>query len=176
MKKLMFILALTAGVAASAGTVDWAIWDDNSSASTDYIMYLMEGSLTDGAKITDITDASTAKTYVSSAVGSGVMDHTDGLYTIGSTGAMDSGSKSFYALLFNNSSIDAASDYLVVGSFNVNVPGSGAADLSMDVTGRTSSGWSSISGGSSTDPAPEPTSGLLLLVGGAMLALRRKQK
>ena len=31
------------------------------------------------------------------------------------------------------------------------------------------------SGGGTTD-APEPTSGLLLLVGGAMLALRRKQK
>ena len=33
-----------------------------------------------------------------------------------------------------------------------------------------------ISGITPLDPAPEPTSGLLLLVGGAMLALRRKQK
>ena len=35
--------------------------------------------------------------------------------------------------------------------------------------------YSAKSGGG-TDPIPEPTSGLLLLVGGAMLALRRKQK
>ena len=179
MKKLVFILGLASAFAASAGTIDWSIWDDSSNASTDYIMYLMAGSLADGAKITDITDASTAKTYVSSAVGSGVLDHTDGLYAVGSTGALDSGSQNFYALLFNNSSIDSASDYLVVGSFTVNVPGSGAADLSMDVTGRTSSGWSSISGSTPTpgpSGIPEPTSGLLLLVGGAMLALRRKQK
>ena len=36
-------------------------------------------------------------------------------------------------------------------------------------------GWYAASS-TPTDPTPEPTSGLLLLVGGAMLALRRKQK
>ena len=35
--------------------------------------------------------------------------------------------------------------------------------------------WKGVSGGSQPD-VPEPTSALLLLMGGAMLALRRKQK
>ena len=37
----------------------------------------------------------------------------------------------------------------------------------------TQAGWESLSGGGG---APEPTSGLLLLIGGSLLALRRKQK
>ena len=43
---------------------------------------------------------------------------------------------------------------------------------SFATTGAT--GWNT-NGGGSTD-VPEPTSGLLLLIGGAMVALRRKQK
>ncbi len=39
-----------------------------------------------------------------------------------------------------------------------------------------SASWTALGGGGGTDPLPEPTSGLLLLVGGAVLALRRKQK
>ncbi len=36
--------------------------------------------------------------------------------------------------------------------------------------------WTTLGGGSTGGDVPEPTSGLLLLVGGALLALRRKQK
>ena len=47
-----------------------------------------------------------------------------------------------------------------------------------DDSGNSSLSWKpgGVSGGSSGGGVPEPTSGLLLLVGGAMLALRRKQK
>ena len=38
-----------------------------------------------------------------------------------------------------------------------------------------SASWTALGGGGGTDPLPEPTSGLLLLMGGAMLALRRKR-
>ena len=42
---------------------------------------------------------------------------------------------------------------------------------------QAASAWKTVGGGSSGGgDVPEPTSGLLLLVGGAMLALRRKQK
>ena len=47
-----------------------------------------------------------------------------------------------------------------------------------DVVGNADN-WKSFGAagpGPGPDPTPEPTSGLLLLVGGAMLALRRKQK
>ena len=182
MKKLMFAIAIAASLAVNAGTVNWSFWDDSANATTDYMFYLMEGSLTTGSKIDAITDAATAKTYVASAAGSGLMDHTDALYIEGSAGPFDGGLKNFYGLIFNDTSIDSATDYLVVGTFTANVRGSGAASFSNDITGMTASGWSSISGSTPTPPTPgpsgipEPTSGLLLLVGGAMLALRRKQK
>ena len=168
MKKLMFMLALAAGFVANAGLVNWEFWDDNASASNDYILYLMEGTLTDGATIAGITDNASASAFVASAVANGTMDHTDALYAYGSTGALDAGSKSFYALVFNSDSIDTASEYLVIGSFTVTVPGSGAGNLSADITDRTSAsaGWQAV---------PEPTSGLLMLVGLGALALRRKR-
>lgn len=42
-----------------------------------------------------------------------------------------------------------------------------------DTSGIAITGWSGIS---ETTDVPEPTSGLLLIIGGALLALRRKQK
>ena len=178
----MFVIAFTVGLTVNAGTVNWEFWDDDATATTDYMLYLMEGSLTTGTKIDAITDAASAKTYVADAAGSGLMDHTDALYASGGTGAYTSGQRDFYALIFNGNSIDTATDYKVLGVFTANVPGSGFVGLSGDITGMTASGWSSISGSTPTPPTPgpsgipEPTSGLLLLVGGAMLALRRKQK
>ncbi len=48
-----------------------------------------------------------------------------------------------------------------------------ATDLTLAGSGKFTAGSTPTPG---PDPLPEPTSGLLLLVGGAMLALRRKQK
>ena len=168
MKKLMFMLSLAVGFIANAGTVQWEFWDDNASASTDYVLYLMEGSLTDGATIAGITDTDSAVAFVAGAASSGVLDHTDALFGEGETGTYSAGSKTFYALVFNSDDVSTATDYLVIGSFEANVPGSGSFILSMDVTDRTgaSAGWQAV---------PEPTSGLLMLVGFGALALRRRR-
>ena len=182
MKKLMLVLATVAVSVVNAGAVNWEFWDDTASGSTDYTLYLMAGSLTTGSKIDAITDATTAKTYVSGAADSGLMDHTDSFYANGRIDTWATGTQDFYALIFNGTSIDTATDYRVAGVFTANVPGSGAVNISKDLTGQVEGGWSSISGSTPTPPTPgpsgipEPTSGLLLLVGGAMLALRRKQK
>ena len=110
MKKLMFVLSMAVGITASAGVVDWSFWDDDATATSDYMVYLMEGTLTTGSTIDSITDANTAKTYVADAKGSGLMDHTDALYVSGTTGTMDAGAHNFYALIFNGTSIDTATD------------------------------------------------------------------
>ena len=179
MKKLMFILALAAGSSVFAGSVNWSAWDDNGTASTDLLLYLFEGNLTDGSKIDSIKDAASATTYVGGAVASGLLEKAEGYYGEGRVTGVDKGDRSYYAVVFDNASIDAATGYQVFGAYTVNVPANGSIGLDMDFTGATSSGWTSISGSTPTpgpSGIPEPTSGLLLLVGGAMLALRRKQK
>lgn len=55
----------------------------------------------------------------------------------------------------------------ITGSWHVNDTG----DIGLQTAAASS--WSTPAG---STPVPEPTSGLLLLVGGAMIALRRKQK
>ena len=135
MKKLLFSFTLVTSLVANAGTVSWELWDDTATATTDYIVYLMEGSLTTGLTIASITDANSAKTYVAGAADSGLMDHTDALYASGVTGAYSSGPRDFYALIFNGNSIDTATDYKVVGAWTANVPGSGTTSFSNDITG-----------------------------------------
>ena len=146
MKKLMFILAITVGLAANAGTVNWTAWDDNATASTDLILYLFEGDLTTGSKIDAITDATSASTYVGSAVASGAIVKDDGYFGEGRISGVDKGNRDYFAIVFDNATIDAATGYQVFGTFTANVPANGAVALDMDLTGQTSSGWTSISG------------------------------
>ena len=173
MKKLMFMLTLTAIFAAGAGTVKWSAWDDSATGTSDLAIYIMEGDLATGSTIAAITDASSALTYVAGAADSGALVATDDFYGEGETGTFAAGTRSFYAILFDGATVAASTNYQVFGPESTDVPGSGFSSLEFDLTGLTSSGWKSISGG--TTDVPEPTSGLLLLVGGAMLALRRKR-
>ena len=55
------------------------------------------------------------------------------------------------------------------------VAGNDFVDYATLETLATSSNWSTMSGGSGGTDVPEPTSGLLLVLGGAMLALRRRR-
>ena len=66
----------------------------------------------------------------------------------------------------NNKTWDVTSN-TITGSWHVNDQG----DIALATSAASS--WATPAGSS---PIPEPTSGLLLVVGGAMLALRRKQK
>ena len=175
MKKLMFILALAVGFAVNAGQVNWSAWDDSGTAATDLAIYIMEGSLTTGSTIDSITDSASAAAAVASAVDASALDHTDGFYQESLIDGVSAGEHTYYAVLFDAATIEASSNYQVFGSYSVNVPGSGAGGFEMDLTGMTSSGWTAISGGGGGSGVPEPISGLLLALGGAMLALRRRR-
>ena len=174
----MFILALATGFAVNAGQVNWSAWDDSGSAATDLAIYIMEGSLATGSTIDSITDSASAATAVASAVDASTLDHTDGFYAEGSILNV-TGSHNYYAVLFDAATVGAASNYQVFGTYTTTAPENGGIGLEMDLTGLTSSGWTAISGSTPPTPGPggvpEPTSGLLLALGGAMLALRRRR-
>ena len=97
-----------------------------------------------------------------------------GTYTTDNSSWGAGKSASGYAIIFDSSdkNLDGVTKYMVTDVQTVNF--ATASDMkSFSVT--PSGTWTTIGGGG-TDPLPEPTSGLLLLVGGAVLALRRKQK
>ena len=76
---------------------------------------------------------------------------------------------------------EQASGYGKIGVGDYYMTGTGSYLLEADASKTVNlamSSWTQITASSSggTTPVPEPTSGLLLLVGGAMIALRRKQK
>ncbi len=72
-------------------------------------------------------------------------------------------------------------DYVISGSQTFTAYTAGVDEASSLTFGPTQSSspisaWGPKSGGGDTPSIPEPTSALLLVMGGAMLALRRKQK
>ena len=71
-------------------------------------------------------------------------------------------------------------DYVISGAMNYTAYTAGVDEADPGSFGTTQGSapivaWTSTSGGGGSD-VPEPTSALLLVIGGAMLALRRKQK
>ena len=175
MKKLMFGLALVAvGLGVQAAQIDWQIDakaikaedGSNLSGETAYLMMFesaaaastYQGKLADGSvKLADATAAaidSATSTYTTTKSAGKIDKRTA---TVSSANA---GDKAYFAILVTSG------DKFVLG----------AADQAQFYTpGDAQTGWNSNGSGGSTD-VPEPTSGLLLLVGGAMIALRRKQK
>lgn len=171
MKKIMFTLlaACAICVTAQASSVDWSFTTKSTStAAAAGTVYLILG---------------TAGTYDSvDAVKSAAIDSA-GLTTSGSkiqtgTQTWDGGSKAAGATdSFSFVLVDSAeTGYYVAatGLTGTYYDPSDALTPKPATMAKTVS--TAITSESMTSFAPEPTSGLLLLVGGALLALRRKQK
>ena len=169
MKKLVMVLALVvAVVSAKAAYVDWAV--SGAAAQENYTVYLLASSPAEYADVGELAAA---------AVGSATILKSGRSYT---TGAQQSSGATVTK--------DAVYYYAIVSgpdatSFNY-VEATGLASKVYDPSAQESSpgGFNSISAaqiaaGTKVDfgggDVPEPTSGLLLLVGGAMLALRRRR-
>ena len=185
MKKLVVTMcAAMIGLATQAGTVSWSFsWatDAGGSDITSGTAYLMaESALTASAADAALTAKTfdTSKAIASSAI---TFNDSDGGHGGGSDPTSLTGSQSFYVVLVSGD------NYGITGSSTKTIATVGPTmvpfyELS-DESGVSSLTWKpgGISGGSGgggggSGGVPEPTSGLLLLVGGAMLALRRKQK
>ena len=193
MKRLMFGLALAAVcLGVQAAQIDWQIDakaikaqdGSNLSGETAYLMMFesaaaastYQANLAGGKiKLSDATAAaidSATSTYTSSKSAGKIDKQT------ATVSSADAGDYAHFAILvvdgdkFVMGQASEAQFYLPGDEQFGDASGVKFVGSSFATTGAT--GWNT-NGGGSTD-VPEPTSGLLLLIGGAMVALRRKQK
>ena len=195
MKKLMIVLAaLVMGVAANAASVTWGgfVANENDGAQTAQagtifnLIYLGSTDLS-GSLATLTYDTTTG--LLGTGTGSG-FTATAGQELVGThTLTADEAANYQFAETFERSDADggvngnylmvmfdsSTPDYYWAGQYNV----TGISDLTTagsieDVSWAI--GYGTTQAVTTSSGVPEPTSGLLLLIGGAMLALRRKQK
>lgn len=176
MKKMIIAAAVAlVGVALNAATVNWSVNAVQSSpdntVGAGWIVQIFDSSVTyDYAKAAsgDIT------AWVSgSTVAAGTTFRAAGSTT------MDNGtSKSIYMVIYDATSIGDADNFIVsdVMTITANAAGSAVSSGFGSMIATTTQNKFLNSSWTSTAAVPEPTSGLLLLLGVAGLALRRKQK
>ena len=173
MKKMIVIAAVAvAVVSAKAASVDWTL--AATSAEVGYTVYLLT-SIGDYANVEALATAA-----VSSAQVKSLPRNKYGTGDVVSTAAgitADSMKAAYFAIVTSG---DASSfKYVSAGDLSGKVYDADNQETSPGAFGDVSAanilaGTSKNFSGGGGD-IPEPTSGLLLLVGGAMLALRRKR-
>ena len=182
MKKLIIAsIAVIIGLVSNAATVDWSVQITSSATSyaSGYTVYLVNASAWDAAAISADIFSNTSVVLDSTTFNGGAGKGANKTYTtMDATGATNARS-------VNVASLDAGSSmdvyYVIV---NKSADPNTYYKWSDSLTGREESGSESIGGNwkiagdtinSGTWTAvPEPTSGLLMLLGMAGLALRRR--
>lgn len=181
MKKLMIAFATIAvAIVANAAAVEWSMTaitaSPDSAAAAGWVGYVMDASTYDAFsalsadQIASYVDANYLYTgQTKSARGSIALTIKDGNFAGDET-------VSSYMVLFNNADASAATYYASTALGSTTIP-SGGADASIKFgTFTTAMSAAGSSGGwTSTAAVPEPTSGLLMLLGMAGLALKRKR-
>ncbi len=181
MKKLIIACAVAVlGVAVNAATVNWsasgiAEYGKTTSATSSlgYIGVLINAGITD--RTTMLT--ALAKGDTSLVAGATIADSQgtvgallDGRVNVTGAGSFaNSTSIDAYALIFDASSVGDAEHVFASDVLTKSTGANGqAANFSFGALSGTQSAdnWTAV---------PEPTSGMLLLVGGALLALKRKR-
>ena len=186
MKKLMFILAAVAMAASvQAASVSWTctnVYAGNDSdkvsgvayfLTTDMLAYSDAQALAGKGKDAITTALGSAYSYTASA---GTFSVSSPGVANATLGLSDGSDYTAYLMIFDTDSVTDSSKFYLTPTKSLSTY-SGADDTvgvkwgTQATASKQASGWASATGG-----VPEPTSGLLLLIGGAMLALRRKQK
>lgn len=180
MKKLV-VFAACAMLAAvtQAASVGWSLAGANSYANDAYQFFVIgQNGATSIATITALLDAGTDTSSYSFGSGTVAANGSANVPANTSGKTLDAGTYTGFFVVFDDAApASGSANYAVV---------SGAANLTRTVAAN-SAGVSFAAGSAATylndssnwksfGPTPEPTSGLLLLVGAGMLALRRKQK
>ena len=175
MKKIMIIAAVAfAAICSHAATVTWSAAniqpDPSGNTSFEYLVYLVDNSVVAQSDMSGYL-ASGDTSYLSQALGSATTVKTSAsantakLASTKSTDAYVAGdSATYYLVILNNSTLEDATYFQVSNTKSGTVTAAGA--LTMGFGTQAANTWQAV---------PEPTSGLLMLVGLAGLALRRRR-
>lgn len=173
MKKLIMLIAgATLITVAHSATVTWTSGSLIKGPSNAYMeagaikMYVFEFADADAYAAADI-----ASLDVSGAKLSGATTKSTAGISLSDTTTYGAGDTVYSAVIFK--ATDGGKEYYMGQKLTAVVDDLGSA-VSFASLKNTSGSWTEAGG--STPTIPEPTSALLLVLGGAMLALRRKQK
>lgn len=159
MKKTLLMLVAIAGFVAHADYLYWMV--DTSSDLTDSLDWST-------AKLF-VGDSTTPAGTVSREVMASINE--DGGYAYSNIGSAYTDATSFYIELYNGSSPEQQ-----IARANIGTGSSLAAYIFGNNSMAAQGTMGGFAAGPSTFNVPEPTSGLLFLVGGMLLGLRRKRR
>ena len=180
MKKLI-VFAACAMLAAvtQAASVGWSLAGASNYANDAYQFFVIgQNGATDIATIVALLDAGTDTS--SYAFGSGKINGSGAASVLpaASGKTLDAGTYSAFFVVFDSEApASGSANYAVVSGAGTLTKTVAATTANVQfASGSAASILNNSSNWKSFGPTPEPTSGLLLLVGAGMLALRRKQK
>ena len=188
MKKLLIAAAIVcAAVISQAATVTWTctkVYNPGTETGVSGAAYVFTGytasqiiTALEGVGATEAqawVDGITKKYPVTGT--NGTFSHTTKDVDAADLGFTSTGYQDLAILIFDTATITADSNFFVATK-NANVPGSGNVAFAFGAQGNTSgTGASQLAANwHAVESIPEPTSGLLLLLGMAGLALRRRR-
>ena len=175
MKKIIIAAAVALmGIAVNAATVNWSVNavqnSPDNTVGAGWIVQIFDSSVT--YDYTKAVSGDISAWVSGSTVAAGTTFRAAGSTT------MDNGtSKSIYMVIYDATSIASADNYIVsdVMTITANAAGSPVSSGFGSMIATTAAANKFLNSSWTATAVPEPTSGLLLLLGMAGLALRRKQ-
>ena len=172
MKKLMIVAALVCAAAMShAASMDWKVVTGSGTAGLNIYICKSIAEFENEAQIESYLYGTSGNSATAASKSHGAWYGNSS--TAGGIDASEVGTgKTFYAVVVDKS---GNGYYTMAGTaevYNTNpTPVQGELDMSAMISGGSYTAWKT---GPGPDPTPEPTTGLLMLVGLAGLALKRK--